>query len=394
MERMKWVVLFLSVTLFLAFASAADAEILALMNYESKAKDSLKALKVGAAGERREGIAVIDVDPNSENFGNWLMDIPLPADLVTHHIFYDRTMRKAYVTALGKSLLHVVDMKVYPYRLKRVAVPACKVGEDLVFSEDNKTWYLTCTGSQNVIVGDAATDRVTAVIDLPKPYPHGIAVHNGIDRILVTSTVRASDLGDAGEAITVIEASTNKVLSTHKVSNKPSPARAAPVEVLFQPGSNPPVAYITNMYESTLWAAVWNPKKKEFEFGQVFDFNSIKAGVPLEMYFNSKADRLYVTSAKSGHFHIFDVSKNPTGPKLLKTLPAAEGAHHAAFTRDERYAFVQNAVLNLPGMSDGSITVVDLEKEKVIGRVDTLKDKGLNPNCIVLLPEWNHLAGH
>ncbi len=65
-----------------------------------------------------------------------------------------------------------------------------------------------------------------------------------------------------------------------------------------------------------------------------------------------------------------------------------------AFTKDERYAFVQNALLNLPGMSDGSITVVDLRKEKVIGRIDTLKNLGLNPNSIVLLPKWNHLAGH
>jgi hypothetical protein len=55
---------------------------------------------------------------------------------------------------------------------------------------------------------------------------------------------------------------------------------------------------------------------------------------------------------------------------------------------------VQNALLNLPGMSDGSITVVDLKTDKVIGSVDTLKDKGLNPNSIVLLPEWNHPAGH
>jgi hypothetical protein len=45
-------------------------------------------------------------------------------------------------------------------------------------------------------------------------------------------------------------------------------------------------------------------------------------------------------------------------------------------------------------MSDGSITVVDLKAEKVIGSVDTLKNKGYNPNSIVLLPQWNELAGH
>ena len=55
---------------------------------------------------------------------------------------------------------------------------------------------------------------------------------------------------------------------------------------------------------------------------------------------------------------------------------------------------MQNFLLNLPGMSDGEITVVDLKTQKVIGRIDTLKNPGLNPNSIVLLPEWNHLAGH
>jgi YVTN family beta-propeller protein len=372
----------------------ANAEILAMLNYESKPPDALKAFKHPVDGQiRREGIAIIDVDPRSENFGKILMDIPLPPDLVAHHIFYNQGATKAYVTALGKPELRVIDMTRFPYRMKTVKVPQCQVGEDVVFSDDNKTWYLTCMGSNKVVVGETATDRVTRVIDVPK-YPHGIAVHNGIDRILATSTVRASDLGDPGETITVIEASTGKVLSTPKVTDKPSPAGDAPVEILFVPRSNPPVAYITNMNGNSLSLAVWDPAKKEFAVRQVFDFAPHKMGVPLEMYFNDRADRLYVTTAKPGHFHIFDISRDPTKPKLLKTLPAAEGAHHVAFTKDWRYAFVQNSLLNLPGMSDGSITVIDLKQEKVAGSVDALKNHGFNPNSIVLLPEWNHPAGH
>ena len=55
---------------------------------------------------------------------------------------------------------------------------------------------------------------------------------------------------------------------------------------------------------------------------------------------------------------------------------------------------MQNSFLNLPGMSDGSITIIDLAKGEAIGSVDTLKDQGFNPNSIVLLPQWNHPAGH
>jgi len=54
---------------------------------------------------------VVDVDPRSKTFGNILMDIPLPPDLLAHRIFYNKDMTKAYLTALGKPLLHVIDMK-------------------------------------------------------------------------------------------------------------------------------------------------------------------------------------------------------------------------------------------------------------------------------------------
>ncbi len=373
----------------------ALAQIHAMFNYETKSAESLKALKTPVAtGERKEGIAVIDVDPKSKAFGQIVQDLPLPADLVAHHIFYNRDQSKAYVTALGKSELRVIDMKKQPFAMKVIAVPGCSVGEDVVFSDDNKSWYLSCMGTQTMVVGDARADKVMKNVKVAAPYPHGIAIHNGIDRILLTSTVRASDLGDAGEVISAVEASSGKVLGTYKLSKKPSPSGEAPVEILFVPGANPPVAYITNMYGGTLWTATWNPAKKDFDVDQAHDFAAQKAGVPLEIYFNKKADRMYVTTAKPGHLHIFEMKANGTQPKLLKSIATAEGAHHVAFTKDGRYAYVQNALLNLPGMSDGSVTIVDLKTEAVVGSVDTLKLKGLNPNSMVLLPQWNDLAGH
>ena len=376
--------------------SVAFGEILAMVNYETKSPESLKALKSPvAAPARKEGIAIIDVDPTSKNFGKIVQDIALPGDLVAHHIFYNRDQSKAYVTALGKEELRVIDMKKQPYGISKVvAVPGCSVGEDIVFSADGKTWYLSCMGTSAMVVGDATKDEPLKTVKVAAPYPHGIAVHNGIDRILLSSTVRASDLGDAGEAISAVEASSGKVLGTYKMSNKPSPAGNAPVEILFVPGANPPVAYVTNMYEGTLWTATWNAGKKDFDVQQVHDFSAQGAGVPLEIYFNKKADRMYVTTAKPGHMHIFDLAAGPGKPKLLKSIATAEGAHHIAFTQDGRYAFVQNAFINLPGMSDGSISVVDMKTEKVIGTFDTLKNAGYNPNSMVLLPRWNDPAGH
>jgi hypothetical protein len=45
-------------------------------------------------------------------------------------------------------------------------------------------------------------------------------------------------------------------------------------------------------------------------------------------------------------------------------------------------------------MSDGSITVIDLTKGEAVGSIKTLSEQGFNPNSIVLLPQWNHPAGH
>src|SRR5687768_11612649 len=192
----------LSLTLFLLLscASPASAELLALLNYESKPNQSV----------RREGIAIMDIDPESSDFGKILMEIPLPPDLVAHHIFFNRDRTKAYVTALGKSVLHVFDLTRFPYRLHAIDVPDCQVLEDLVVSEDNRTWFLTCMGSSTVIMGDAVKDQPVKTISTPNGgtasvlYPHGIAIHNGIDRVLVTSTVKP-DMSEAGDSVTVIE---------------------------------------------------------------------------------------------------------------------------------------------------------------------------------------------
>ena len=378
-----------TVLLFLSCTSLASAEILALLNYESKPDQPV----------RREGIAIMDIDPESSDFGDILMEIPLPSDLVAHHIFFNRDRTKAYVTALGKSLLHVINLTQFPYRLRAIAVPDCLASEDLAVSEDNRTWYLTCMGSSAVIMGDAVNDVPIKTISAAGPAgafilnPHGIAIHNGIDRVLVTSTVKPDDMAQAGETVTVLEASTGKVLSTHKVSLKPSPAKAAPVEIMFAPKTNPPVVHITNMFEATLWAGIWDPKTQSFSFYQVDDFGAREQGMPLEMLYNASGDRLYVTTAKPGFVNVYD-NTDPRQPKFLQAIPAAPGAHHTVLSPDERYLFVQNSLLNLEGMSDGSITVIDLVKGgKVLRSIETLKSQGFNPNCIMLLPNHFQQAG-
>lgn len=393
MKVMKVMRLFVLISL-LTFSFACQAEILAMLNYESKPNDALKDLKLpfGTQG-RKEGIAIMDVDPNSDTYGEILSDIPLPPDLVAHHVFFNRDATKVYLTALGKPELRVIDLQQNPYRVKVIATPDCVMGEDVVFSEDNSTWYETCMGSSNIMVGDAVNDTYTHTIESNVDYPHGIALHEGIDRLLVTSTV-SPELQDPGETIGVIELSTGKPLSVIKVTDKESPSGEAPVEVVFVPQSDPPVAWVSNMFGANLWSLTWNPESGEFDAAKGFDYAEAEAGVSLELYFNADGTKMYTTTASPGKMHFFDLNESGNGATLTKTLDTDEGAHHIAFTTDGSYAFVQNSFINLPNMSSGSVTVVDMQTEEVIDRMTTFIDNGFNPNCIILLPEWNDPMGH
>src|SRR5262249_35237370 len=152
-SNMSWIamlfpgVVSVGAALLAALPVPALGGILAVVTYESKPEESLKAMRIPVPPQgRREGVAIIDVDPKSKDFGKIVTDLSIPPDVVAHHIFYNKDSSKAYITALGKGELRVIDMKRKPYAIKTVAVPECKVGEDVVFSDDNKRWYLTCMG--------------------------------------------------------------------------------------------------------------------------------------------------------------------------------------------------------------------------------------------------------
>ena len=112
------------------------------------------------------------------------------------------------------------------------------------------------------------------------------------------------------------------------------------------------------MLEATLWAGIWDPKTQSFSFNQIDDFGTRDQGMPLEVLHNAKRDRLNVTTAKPGFVNLDD-NTDPKHPKFLQAIPAVPGAHHSVLSSDERYLFVPNSLLNLEGMSDGSITVID-----------------------------------
>jgi len=340
----------------------------ALMNY--RALDDSK----------KDGLAIIDLNPESDTFGDILQDVPVGEGVLMHHPFYNSDKSKLYNTALmGEHLYQVNIHDNTIFDITPIDIGACIVGEDMIFSKDGEKFYLTCMGSDNVMVFDAKTDQIIDEISVNQEenpnaftkYPHGISADEKIDRMIVTQTVSPA-LDDPQSRVTVVEFSTGKVLSTIELI-KSEGTPSAPVEVLFHPEES--IAYVSGMLDGTIWVLVWDEKTKSFEPKLVDDGSEREHSWPLDLNIGPKGN-LYVSFAVPGVVNEYSL-ENPEQPKLLRTLPAQPGAHHVLFSADSRYMFVQNNLLNLDGLNSGTISVVDFASGNLIATIDNLVEQGM-----------------
>ena len=384
MSSFKSIVL-ISAIICVGSPSAVVSEILALTVVQSQVPETVKAFKLTGSRDPKESLFILDVDPNSKTFGKTLMTIPLPSDFLANEVFFNPDKSKGYVTSRGKSEMFVFDLNRYPYRLRKLELPDCKTGQNLIFSQEQKLWYLTCRMSAKVIVGDSATDTIRNAFEVPNSYPHDLVIFPKLGELLISSSV-SGDLNDKSDFLIRIDLDSGEEISRQLVSKNDPSVQSAPTELLKIPGSNPPAAFVVSMFAPKLRVATWDASVLEFKIETVFDFTPLKSSFLMELTNNSSQGRLYVTEAKPGRLHVLKISQKPLSLKLIKTIKSAEGARQAALSRDGKYIFIQNSYLNLPGMSDGTITVVEQKSLKVVGSMNILKDQGLNPNSIILLP--------
>ena len=384
MSSFKSIVL-ISAIICVGSPSAVVSEILALTVVQSQVPETVKAFKLTGSRDPKESLFILDVDPNSKTFGKTLMTIPLPSDFLANEVFFNPDKSKGYVTSRGKSEMFVFGLNRYPYRLRKLELPDCKTGQNLIFSQEQKLWYLTCRMSAKVIVGDSATDTIRNAFEVPNSYPHDLVIFPKLGELLISSSV-SGDLNDKSDFLIRIDLDSGEEISRQLVSKNDSSVQSAPTELLKIPGSNPPAAFVVSMFAPKLRVATWDASVLEFKIETVFDFTPLKSSFLMELTNNSSQGRLYVTEAKPGRLHVLKISQKPLSLKLIKTIKSAEGARQAALSRDGKYIFIQNSYLNLPGMSDGTITVVEQKSLKVVGSMNILKDQGLNPNSIILLP--------
>jgi DNA-binding beta-propeller fold protein YncE len=329
---------------------------------------------------KKDGLAVIDLNPDSETFGDILQDVPVGEGVLMHHSFYNADRSKLYNTALmGERLYQVTIHDDTIFDVTPLDAGSCLVGEDMIFSKDGEKFYLTCMGSDNVLVFDAKTDQMIDEIssnqeenpDAYTKYPHGISADEKIDRMIITQTVSPA-LDDPQSSVTVIEFSTGKVLSVIELT-KSEGTPSAPVEVLFHPEES--IAYVSGMLDGTIWALVWDEQAKSFEPKLVDDGTKRDHSWPLDLSIGPNGN-LYVSFAVPGVVNEYSL-ENPEQPELLRSLPAQPGAHHVLFSEDSKYMFVQNNLLNLDGLNSGTISVIDFNSGNLVATIDDLVEQGM-----------------
>jgi DNA-binding beta-propeller fold protein YncE len=335
-----------------------------------------------AIGEIREkdGLAIIDINPNSNTFGEILQDVPVGKEVFMHHPFYNQAGSKLYNTALAGENLYRINLHENTiFDITPIDAGGCVVGEDMYFSKNGDRFYLTCMGSDKIIIFDGNTDKKLGEISSSKiqnpnafvKQPHGISADEAIDRMIVTETVSPA-LEDPGNTISIIEYSTGKILSNIELlqdENMPS----APVEVQFHPTKH--IAYVSGMFDGTIWALIWNEQAKVFDPKLVDDGKTRDQNMPLDLTFGPNGN-LYVSFANPGVVNEYSL-ENPEQPKLLRTLPAQYGAHHVLFSPDNQYMFVQNNLLNLEGINAGTISVVDFKTGNLVTTLDKFSEQGM-----------------
>jgi hypothetical protein len=413
------------------FLSACSQESSTQQTQNEKTADVSIASAAPASGSREESqaivllrglptlgthhsVAIVELDPEAENFGEVLQEFEMP-DLgePLHHLYYSPNGR-LYGTGLdpqcslaevalsrdasGSPVINAVDC---------LDTGGQQVGEDIMWYPVNGTdhMFVTFMGGSgfddggSVGVFDAQTNEIVKVIEARKSeveegapyimYPHGISAYQ--DRMVVSSTIHPDLATGVGNAVTVIDLNTLEPIETIEIeAATPVGFPSSPVEVLFvRPSIVPgvqPALLVNTMFGFETWKIPYDETNKSFGVPEVvYDGAAEGTGVPLEFYGNNT--ELFVSHGLPGIVKRYDLASLPdlvqSGPDLI----AEPGSHHMIFFKTasgKSVIAVQNNLLNLGDAKDQdptdidfiaklnthSITVLDLETSQQLASVN------------------------
>jgi hypothetical protein len=341
--------------------------------------------------ETSHSVAIVELDPEADNFGEILHEYETSGfELPLHHLYYSPQGR-LYSTGLdpacslaevglnrdasGAPVINSVDC---------LDTQGQQVGEDIMWHtvDDTEYMFVTFMGGTGVDqadggsigVFDPLTNRVVKVIEARKSqvaegepyimYPHGLSAYE--DRMVVTSTLHADLATGVGNAITVIDLNTLTPIQNIVIEDaKPVGFPSSPVEVLFvRPQISPEAGLgvlVNTMFGFETWKIPFNPEDKSFGTPEkVYDGVTEGTGVPLEFYGNETD--LFISHAIPGVVKRYDLAKLPDLVSSGPDINAGLGAHHMIFyttASGRKVIAVQNNLLNLGNGADNDPTDID-----------------------------------
>jgi hypothetical protein len=363
-----------------------------------------------------DGVAIVELDPEAENFGEILEEFEFAGyEEPLHHLYYSPNGR-LYATGLDPSCsLAEVELSRDSTGAPAINGVECldtggqQVGEDIMWHTVNGKQYMFVTfmggtGIDQVDCGsigvfDPQSNAVIKIIEARKSmvgegepyilYPHGISAYD--DRMVIASTVHPDLQTGVGNTITVIDLNTFEPIENIVVEEAmPVGFPSSPVEVLFvRPAiseSAKPSVLVNTMFGFEVWKIPYNESDKTFgDPEKVYDGATENTGVPLEFYGNET--ELFISHSIPGVVKRYELDSLPELVAAGPDIEAELGAHHMIFfsTRSGREVIaVQNNLLNLGNaadndptdvdfiakLNDHSITVSDLETGERLGMVN------------------------
>lgn len=361
-----------------------------------------------------DGVLLLNLDPESDQFGEILQDFQLGEGVIPHHLYYNRDESRLYNTSLSGEFLYELilerDSEGTPtiVEARPIDVGENLVGEDMYFTEDGSRFYMTFMGGLggdrdgSVGVFDAETNELIETITAPEAkddpysepfilYPHGISANEALGHMMVTSTNHPDFVTGFGNTVTLIDMETNEPVSTHLVAESQEDI-SLPVEVLLLRGNFPPFALVTTVNGGDIWIAPYDEETGDYgEFTQAVDGAQEGLGVALEFYVGpgddpeSEEDQyLYVSFGVPGIVNVYSLENLPS-LELVRTIQTGAGAHHMAFFKTEsgrEVLVTQNNLLNLPDLNAGTLTISDIQTGELLKTLDLPSDYGLMPESI------------
>jgi hypothetical protein len=336
-------------------------------------------------------VAIVELDPEADNFGQILQELDTPnLEIPLHHLYYSPQGR-LYATGLDPSCsLAEINLSRDASGAAEIQGMRCldtqgqQVGEDIMWHNVNgrTLMFVTFMGGTGVDqpdggsvgVFDPQTNEVVKIIEARKSqvadgapyimYPHGISAY--ADRMVVTSTIHPDLATGVGNAITVIDLNTLEPIENIVTEDaRPVGFPSSPVELLFVRPSIvenvAPAVLVNTMFGFETWKIPYDAANKSFGVPEkLYDGATAGTGVPLEFYGNE--NELFVSHALPGLVKRYALSGLPELVPSGDDIQAEPGAHHIIFLTSasgRKLIAVQNNLLNLGNAADNDPTDID-----------------------------------